>query len=196
VEYILLAKCEEVLILVLSVERIYYPVKVLGPGERVGIWVCGCHRKCKGCISPEMQTYNPDKEIEIQDIIRLISCITYRVDGITISGGEPFFNPKALCKLVEGLSEITDDILIFTGYSFDELIGYKNEYIERVLSLCSAIVDGPYEEELHSEKGLKGSSNQKCIILNHHEKYKDIEISRRELQLIVTDKRMITIGIP
>lgn len=32
----------------ISLARVYYPVKVLGPGSRVGIWLNGCHRKWPG----------------------------------------------------------------------------------------------------------------------------------------------------
>ena len=39
----------------LSIARIYYPVKTLGPGNRIGIWTAGCPRRCSGCISPELQ---------------------------------------------------------------------------------------------------------------------------------------------
>lgn len=34
------------------VARILYPVEVLGPGKRVGIWFSGCPSKCKGCSNP------------------------------------------------------------------------------------------------------------------------------------------------
>ena len=36
------------------VARILYPVKVLGPGNRIGIWVSGCNHRCKGCSNPEL----------------------------------------------------------------------------------------------------------------------------------------------
>lgn len=180
----------------LSIERIYYPVKVLGPGNRIGIWVLGCDRKCEGCVSPEMQRYDKGKEIEIDDIIKMISFINQKIDGITISGGEPFRNPEALSDLIDKLSNISDDILIFTGFKFEELIQMNNSFINNVLEKCSAIIDGPYIDEMHTPKGLKGSSNQRCIVFKNREKYEDAENYDRELQIIVTDNRMITIGIP
>ena len=45
----------------LSIARIFYPVKTLGPGNRVGIWTTGCLRGCQGCISPELQDYDKEK---------------------------------------------------------------------------------------------------------------------------------------
>lgn len=36
------------------IARILYPVKVLGPGERIGIWMDGCEHGCIGCSNPEL----------------------------------------------------------------------------------------------------------------------------------------------
>ena len=40
--------------MMIYVARILYPVKVLGPGNRVGIWLAGCDHKCLGCSNPEL----------------------------------------------------------------------------------------------------------------------------------------------
>jgi len=180
----------------ISLERIYYPVNVLGPGKRVGIWVRGCDKKCNGCISPEMQIYDKTKEIDIDDIIRMILSIPEKIDGITISGGEPFLNPGALLELVEKLNAITDDILIFSGYTLEELISRNDEYINQIIKIISAIVDGPFESSLHTDMGLRGSTNQKIQIFKHFEKYEKAKNEKRKLQLIVSNERLITIGIP
>lgn len=183
--------CEKI-----SLARIYYPVRVLGPGSRVGIWLNGCRRNCPGCISPEMQLYDSSKEFTVRDIIQLISRIDTPIDGFTVSGGEPFYDPKALNALVSGLTAICDDILIFTGYTLEELRDQENEDIRSVLDACSAIVDGPFVKELHEQKGLRGSSNQQCRVFKHHDKYAGIADDERCLQNIVYDKGLLTIGIP
>lgn len=180
----------------ISLARIYYPVKVLGPGNRVGIWVNGCRKKCPGCISPELQTCDPAKEIAISDIIRMIKKITGPIDGFTISGGEPFFDPAALNELVLALSGIHEDILIFTGYTVEELKAQNSCAINSVLDTCAAIVDGPFIRELHEETGLRGSSNQKCLVFKFHDKYSEITTENRNLQNVLYDKGVLTIGIP
>ena len=180
----------------ISVERIYYPVKVLGPGDRVGIWMRGCDKNCDGCLSPEMKLYDKSKEININDIVRMISSIPNRIEGVTISGGEPFYNPAALCELVSKLNDITDDILVFSGYTYEELIVRNDEHIIQVFKIISAIIDGPFSKELHSDIGLKGSSNQRIIAFKHFDKYENVDFERRELQIVIADKRLISIGIP
>lgn len=180
----------------ISLARIYYPVKVLGPGSRVGIWMNGCKKKCPGCISPEMQLYDYDKEVSVHDIIQMISRIDAPIDGFTISGGEPFYNPEALNALVSELALICDDILIFTGYTFEELQQQKNKSIMSVLSTCAAIIDGPFIKELNEQKGLRGSSNQRCRVFKYQDRYEGITDEGRSLQTILYDKGVLTIGIP
>lgn len=177
-------------------ERIYFPVKVLGPGNRVGIWLKGCDKKCDGCISPEMQIYDKLKEIDIDDLICMILSIPNKIEGITISGGEPFFNPQALFELVSRLNDISDDILIFSGYTYEELKSQNDIYINQVLSLISAIVDGSFIRELHTDIGLKGSSNQKIMVFKNHDRYENVDVEKRELQIVVANERVITLGIP
>lgn len=180
----------------ISIERIYYPVKVLGPGNRVGIWMKGCDKNCDGCISPEMRTYDKLKEIDIEDIIKMIRSVPGQIDGVTISGGEPFFDSLVLNELVSKLSEITDDILIFSGYTYDELLSRNDKYINQIFNIISAIVDGPFIKELHSNTGLKGSSNQKIIVFKNFDRYENIDFAERELQVVAANERIITIGIP
>ena len=40
------------------IARILSPVHSLGPGDRVCLWTQGCKKRCKGCISPELQPYS------------------------------------------------------------------------------------------------------------------------------------------
>ena len=179
-----------------SLARIYYPVKVLGPGLRVGIWLNGCRKCCPGCISPEMREYDPSKEFTVNGVIRMISEIPGRIDGFTVSGGEPFYDPEALCCLVAELARINDDILIFTGYTLEELKGKKDRSVDSVLNNCAALVDGPFISELNDGVGLRGASNQHLRVFKYRDRYAGMENSERCLQHVMFDKGLLTIGIP
>ena len=179
---------------IICLGRIYFPVKTLGPGNRVGIWMIGCDRHCEGCISPEWQIYDSSKEVSVSDIIGMIKMIPGNIDGFTISGGEPFYKPEALSLLVDELSEISDDILIFTGYTIEEL--KTLEWADKILEKCAALIDGPYIKDLNDGKGLKGSSNQRCHIFRYPERYSGIESQMRMLQPVLYDNNMVSIGIP
>ena len=180
----------------ISLARIYYPVKVLGPGNRVGIWMNGCDRKCVGCISPELQMYDKAKEVSIDEIIKMINRIKVPIDGFTISGGEPFYKPEALNKLVKAIAGICDDILIFSGYTIEELKARSDKAVDSILDICAALIDGPYVEKLNDNIGLKGSSNQRCWIFKYPNKYVGIEIVERRLQSVVYKNKVLMIGIP
>lgn len=180
----------------ISLGRMYYPVKALGPGNRVGIWLNGCSRCCIGCISPELQIYDPSKEVSIIDLIQMIQQIKAPIDGFTISGGEPFYNPKALDELMQALVLISDDILVFTGYTIEELRAMADDAVNSVLKNCAALVDGPYIKELNDGKGLRGSSNQRCFIYKYQDRYRGIEATERTVQNIIYGNKVLTIGIP
>lgn len=180
----------------ISLGRMYYPVTSLGPGNRVGIWMNGCNRGCSGCISPELQIYDSSKEVTVAEIILMIQKIESPVDGFTISGGEPFLNPGALNSLVLSLAKVCDDILIFTGHTIEELREQSNDEINSVLDTCAVLIDGPYIKELNNNKGLRGSSNQRCLVFKYHDRYKGIETSDRILQNIMYGNKVLMIGIP
>lgn len=180
----------------LSVARIYYPVKTLGPGNRIGIWTAGCSRNCVGCISPELQAVEAGQAMSSHEIIGIIDRVGCVPDGFTISGGEPFLQIEALCELFEKLVLITDDILIYTGYTLNELAARHDERIARAISLCSAIVDGPYIDELNDGIGLRGSSNQRLHVFRHHERYQGLDRCDRAVQTVLYGRKLLTIGIP
>ena len=139
-----------------------YPVTVLGPGKRIAIWVAGCGRKCEGCANPELWEAGADKEIGLQDFSRAIDALTEsvngEVDGFTISGGEPFDQPEELLELVNHLCTISDDILIFTGYTKEEL--QAEQTASCILEKVAVLVDGPYIQEQNAGEILRGSRNQ------------------------------------
>ena len=128
------------IVMPLSVARIYYPVKTLGPGRRVGIWTAGCSHNCRGCISPELQSADAGQRMATSEIIALVNRVGCTPEGFTISGGEPFLQVEALCGLVEALALISDDILIYTGFLLDELIAtvYKGNIIKNLIMDCQS----------------------------------------------------------
>lgn len=178
----------------LHLARIYYPVTSLGPGNRVGVWLAGCQQNCKNCISPELKTTSNGREMSTKDIMNYINSIDSDIDGFTISGGEPFLDSKALLELVKELEYISDDIIIYTGYLFESLL--KDKASSKILSIISVLIDGPYIEELNDGYGIRGSSNQRIIILKKKERYNALERCERTIQNIVYNNAVLNIGIP
>lgn len=178
-------------------DRILYPVTSLGPGKRLCIWVSGCNARCKGCANPELWIQKPDQFISVEDLVFVIrKCVEGKeIDGITISGGEPFEQASEILKLIK-LLNFNVDILIFSGYLYEDI--KSDDTKKELLDNIDVLIDGRYIEELNDgQSGLRGSSNQKIHILNKtiKEKYNDYIKEGRQIQNFIYDYKTISVGI-
>ena len=175
--------------------RIYYPVTVLGYGRRLGVWVQGCQRGCPDCISPEMQAAE-GTYVEVSEVTRQIPS-NLKLDGLTVSGGEPFDQPDAVAELVRWyLDTYNDDILIYTGYTREALAERTDPALNWLLSHVAALVDGNYVAAQDTGRGSIGSSNQRLYLNRYQERYRDFAVKERRLQCIQETDRLYWIGIP
>ena len=184
----------------MNIARILYPVKVLGPGNRVGIWVCGCNKKCPNCSNGELWEQQQKYEITVPNLENAIDNIVskYEVDGFTITGGEPMNQAKELAELVVYLKTINKDILVYTGYLLEELQKIQSAYINNILASIAVLIDGKYIEELNNNIPLRGSDNQRINILNsqyknYYENY--LEIIHNQIQNFTTIDGVVSVGI-
>ena len=178
------------------IARILFPVKVLGPGNRIGIWFDGCNHKCKGCSNPELweqqEIYKTDKNT-VMDLIKPI-VEKGTIDGFTLTGGDPFLQPEALEELLPILTDISSDILCYTGFNYEEL---KDSY-GHILKNIAVLIDGKYIEERNNGQVLRGSDNQRIIVLREEfkEKYDDyLSTAKNEIQNFRTRETIISVGI-
>ena len=181
----------------MRIKRICYPVEVLGPGKRVGIWVTGCGKDCPGCMSPDLKDPAGGRQISPRGILEAIQKITGPVDGITVSGGEPFDQTPALRDTLRLLCEqVTADVIVYTGYTLEELRGRGDPATEEALGLIAVLVDGRYVDVLNDGKGLRGSSNQRIHIFRDPARYSYMEDCERKLQVFDYSKSFtLMIGI-
>ncbi len=181
----------------MQIGKILFPVTTLGPGERLGIWVQGCNRFCKGCSNPELQIFDESKDVSPKMICESTQNLCF--EGVTISGGEPFLQVKDLRLLVECYNEIGyDDILIYTGFTLKELIEKNDDDIKYILNHISVLIDGPFNEELLDDVPLRGSSNQTIWILNPKFKdvYQKILMEEKKVDIFCFENDIHFIGIP
>lgn len=178
------------------VARILFPVKVLGPGDRIAIWLSGCDHHCKGCSNPELWEQKAEQKISLASLKKIIQPITenYGIDGITITGGDPFFQPEALRELLPYLQDISKDILIYTGYEYERLV---HQY-EDILKYVTVLIDGKYIEENNKGSILRGSDNQRIIFIDggferHYTEY--IKQERSCIQNFTTRDGIVSVGI-
>ena len=182
----------------MQIDRILYPIFTLGYGSRIVIWTIGCERRCRGCSNPELQAFDNSKDVSINTILDIILFYKDKIDGVTITGGEPFLQKDSLSILVKELkSNGIEDILVYTGNTLNELKDMKDRKIDETLKNIDVLVDGQYIEELNDNKGIRGSSNQKVHIFNPKllDKYRTLE-GERKVQNIYYKNNSINVGIP
>lgn len=149
----------------LFVDRIQERTKVLGPGIRSVIWFHGCSRQCPGCVAYEMNQSTEYSSYEVEELVSRFTTID-GVEGITISGGEPFQQDLndfgMLLRRLKENSPLT--IMVYTGYTMTELM--LDERKKSLLDFIDILVDGPYIESLDKGQLWRGSGNQKIHILS------------------------------
>ena len=177
-----------------------YPVRVLGPGDRIGIWVCGCGRGCPGCSNPELWVRRPEYEVPVSGVLDLIRKIAgkHPVEGFTVSGGEPMDQAGELAELLAELRLISEDILIYSGYRIEELKARQDPAAQRVLGLAAVLIDGAYIKEQNEDVLLRGSANQRIHILNQvfRERYENyLAAAHNQIQNFTTADGIVSVGI-
>ncbi|HSV19446.1 MAG TPA: 4Fe-4S cluster-binding domain-containing protein, partial [Casimicrobiaceae bacterium] len=45
----------------IELNKAHWPVTVLGPGKRIGLWLQGCSIHCPGCVSQDTWSADPSK---------------------------------------------------------------------------------------------------------------------------------------
>lgn len=175
------------------VARILYPVEVLGPGKRIGIWFCGCPHRCKGCSNPELWDFQEKYNTSLETVIALIGNIVKdnKVDGFTITGGDPMYQKADLRRLIDRLRIITPDILVYTGYRIEEL---DDDSLKNI----AVLIDEKYIDERNNNCILRGSDNQRIHILNTdmRDKYEEyLRNASNQIQNFYTADGIISVGI-
>lgn len=188
----------------IAVNKAHYPVNVLGYGRRIGIWLQGCDIRCTGCVSQDTWEDDPGREIPVSMLIEWCRAISGdQLDGITITGGEPFYQPEALVTLLEQLhswrcdSGLNFDILCYSGHTHQYLLQLHRS----ILQLLDVLIPEPFCVELPwGDKHLCGSENQQIVTLSAlgKERYESENLSRVSAKMQVSSDggRLWFIGIP
>jgi anaerobic ribonucleoside-triphosphate reductase activating protein len=181
----------------LQINKFLSRTRVEGPGKRFCIWVQGCPIKCDDCSVPETWPLNKGKKININQLLDRILSIN-DIEGVTISGGEPFFQANVLsefCRILKDETELS--IVIFTGYYLEEIISADVSEWNDLLLLTDILIDGPYLNDQKSNKNLwTGSSNQRVHFLTDkyiHLKHKKFGYNRK-IEFIIHNNGEISIN--
>jgi anaerobic ribonucleoside-triphosphate reductase activating protein len=133
-----------------------------GPGLRYAVYLQGCPHHCHGCHNPQTWDFNGGVWLDTADIADKIN-VNMLLDGVTISGGEPFFQAENLADLLKRLDKRLQ-ILCYTGYIFEELAKNNDKFVQNALEMIDILVDGRFEEQKKDfSLAFRGSANQRFI---------------------------------
>lgn len=121
-----------------------------------------------------------------------------RLEGLTISGGEPTDQITALSKfLVNFRQEFPNaELVLYTALLWSRL---KHQYAG-LLALCDVVIAGPYIQSLTST-AMSGSCNQTVELLTPHAKrlyagWQDWPVHRVQVGRTHQNGKMVMVGIP
>lgn len=181
------------------IDRILYPITALGPGKRLCIWTVGCNKRCYMCANPELWFFDKSKEVSMEEIKKLLSLVDFeKLDGFTVSGGEPFCQARELFELLNFFSEKSEDILVFSGYTYEELKNMENPYVKLCLEYIGVLVAGEYQDALNDNKtALVASGNQRLYVFQSDlkERYEKYQRQGRQIQNIFYKNELMSVGI-
>lgn len=187
----------------IMINRVHYPVVVLGYGRRAGVWTQGCGIGCPGCVSRDTWAADPRTEVGVSTVVDWCANLPGDVDGVTISGGEPFDQPGPLLALLDALHvwrsglDRPIDLLAYSGRSLAVLRARFAEHLDRL----DAVIPGPFVAARAPGNRWRGSANQDLVPLTElgHERYA-AEIDRpagaTRIQLGSDGDRVYQIGVP
>ena len=138
-----------------------------GPGIRFVVFAQGCPHRCPGCHNPQTHAYAGGFWVEVGELL-LRMAENPLLDGLSLSGGEPFEQAEPLAELAEEARARGYDVMTWSGYTFEFLTAHQDERPgwRRLLEATDVLVDGPFLIEQRS-LGLpyRGSRNQRVLDL-------------------------------
>ena len=148
-----------------------------GPGVRFAVWFQGCSLGCPGCFNPETHTGTAPIQCTADELIAEIAGEGAAIEGVTVSGGEPFEQPEGLLALVRGLRQTPAtnrlSIVVFSGFTIEEL--GARPLGSDTLAHIDVLIDGRYVAGERHARALRGSRNQRIHLLSERYTRADIE---------------------
>lgn len=136
-----------------------------GPGIRLVVFTQGCRHHCPGCHNPNSHSFEGGTLVDISFVLQQITSNPL-LDGVTLSGGEPFEQAEILAELAREIKNLGLNIMTYTGYKFEYLLAHSDTHPgwAELLDQTDILVDGRFDME---KKNLllrfRGSENQRII---------------------------------
>jgi anaerobic ribonucleoside-triphosphate reductase activating protein len=146
-----------------------------GPGARFVVWFQGCSLGCPGCFNPTTHDAGAGRAVAIDEIVDELTraARSGRIEGLSLSGGEPLQQPEAARDLLDAARGLGLSTLAFSGYTLDEIRALPGGV--PVLDRLDVLIDGRYVSGERLATGLRGSANQRIQLLTGRYTRADVE---------------------
>ena len=152
-----------------------------GPGIRYTVFTQGCPHHCLGCHNQEALPVEGGRTVSVEEILGKVKKNPL-LDGVTLSGGEPFLQAAACAALANGARNLRLTVWTYTGFTYEQLLSGLTEHPEwrKLLSLTDVLIDGPFlQNERSLELAFRGSRNQRLIDMEKTRSSGDIVLWER-----------------
>ncbi len=137
-----------------------------GPGHRYAIWLQGCDLGCPDCCNPEMFEPGAGDAASVDELVSRIRMAPDAVEGISLLGGEPMQQAKAVLPLLRQVKELGLSTMVFSGYTLQEIS--KDPDRAACLQFIDILVDGRYNRKMpDTKRRWVGSRNQNMHFLSN-----------------------------
>lgn len=170
----------------IRVYRYLEKTRMAGPGSRFCLWVQGCGRRCDGCMAVETWPHDGGTLVDIDEMCRLIS-ETPDIEGVTFLGGEPFEQAAVLSVLAYKIKSAGLSIVVFTGFTYEELLKSNDRDVQELLQTTDLLIDGPFiKDKFDLSRPWVGSSNQQYRFLTNRYSENDITNVHNQIEVRIS----------
>jgi len=156
--------------------------------------VQGCTLGCPGCYNPGTHSRKGGYSVLPEFLARQFLRLSGKIEGVTISGGEPLQQMKPLLSLLFLLRNWSNfSLIVFTGYTWSE-IGWMGQS-RRLLSLVDVVIAGRYERRQRLARSLQGSANKTFHFLTRRYQPADFQKIPEAEIIITSEGEVVSTGI-
>jgi anaerobic ribonucleoside-triphosphate reductase activating protein len=186
--------------------------QVNGPGRRAVVWFQGCTLNCKGCWNPGTHPISVGSDRSVEEVgAWILSCID--IEGVTLSGGEPFQQAAGLLGLCEFLKSQRPNLslAVFSGYTTKELscgrwtyrqnndLGVQGSgllFWQIAKHLDFGIFGRFSQSQASGDTPLCGSRNQEVVFFTDRYGAQDLQPQSCEINISADGNEMTITGFP
>lgn len=179
---------------VLNVAAFVKNSRMDGPGLRDTIWLQGCTVGCPGCCN---QRYWPHQRRALIPVSRFLAHFRMRIgriDGLSLSGGEPTEQAEAAAALFCAVRALGLSTVCYTGRPYEDL--RVSDRFQPLLHVTDLLIDGPFLlAERDSNLHWRGSRNQRLIRLSNRFSEGDLQCKESKGEIILSPNSIMLHGV-